>query len=336
MARIVLGFGTSHTPLFALDAEEWHQRAAADINNPRLALSDGRFVTYPELLAERGPWKAAAADPANFPEQHAFCESALDELSAALAAAQPDVVVIVGDDQGELFVGSNQPAIAIYHGATAVTSDAFGRDGIPDWAKKCGRGYMMDARHELPVAADFALALVRGLIDAEVDVTSAASMPPDPQRGMGHAFGFVYDRLMRRATGPGAVNAPIVPVLLNTYFQPNVPSASRCYDMGRHLRAVIEAMPGDQRVAIVASGGLSHFVVDEELDRKVLTACEQRDAATLRSLPRGALNSGSSEILNWVLAAGALEGLSVRVNRYTPIHRTPAGTGVGAGFLIWS
>jgi hypothetical protein len=45
MARIVLGIGTSHTPLFTLDNSEWRHRAQADFNNPRLNLSDGRWLT---------------------------------------------------------------------------------------------------------------------------------------------------------------------------------------------------------------------------------------------------------------------------------------------------
>jgi hypothetical protein len=47
------------------------------------------------------------------------------------------------------------------------------------------------------------------------------------------------------------------------------------------------------------------------------------------------LRSGSSEILNWILAAGALEGLTADWTRYLPVCRTPAGSGIGMGFLIW-
>jgi len=330
VARIVLGLATSHTPLFALDSGEWHQRAAVDLKNPRLCLSDGRWLSYADLLAERGPRHAAEADPATFAAKHAFCEAALDALAAALEAAQPDVVVIVGDDQGELFGSWNQPALAIYHGATVRTSNAFGRDGVPDWAQKAGRGYMMDAHHEIAVAAELGVGLVKGLIEAGVDVTSAAGMPPDPTRGLGHAYGFVVDRLLRRRA------VPIVPVLLNTYYPPNVPGAARCHQVGVLLRRVIDALPGTQRIALVASGGMSHFVVDEALDRGVLDACVRHDAAALCALPRAALQSGSSEILNWVVVAGAMQDLNVQINRYLPLYRTPAGTGVGAGFLAWA
>jgi hypothetical protein len=127
----------------------------------------------------------------------------------------------------------------------------------------------------------------------------------------------------------------MVPLLLNTYYPPNVPTAARCHDIGRALRAVLHAEGSALRVAIVASGGLSHFVVDPELDLRVMRALREKDAATLRAIPRPALNSGSSEILNWVLAAGALDHLDVGWSQYLPLFRTPAGTGVGAGFAIW-
>lgn len=44
---------------------------------------------------------------------------------------------------------------------------------------------------------------------------------------------------------------------------------------------------------------------------------------------------GSSEILNWVFAAGAPEGLELTWSALQPLYRSPAGTGLGAGFAIW-
>ena len=60
------------------------------------------------------------------------------------------------------------------------------------------------------------------------------------------------------------------------------------------------------------------------------------DAQALRSLPRHALVSGSSEILNWIVTAGASAPLPLSWSEYQPLYRTPAGTGCGAGFCIWS
>ena len=50
---------------------------------------------------------------------------------------------------------------------------------------------------------------------------------------------------------------------------------------------------------------------------------------------RAQLRSGTSEILNWITAAGALEGLAARVIDYIPGYRSPAGTGAGMAFVLW-
>jgi OH-DDVA oxygenase/3-O-methylgallate 3,4-dioxygenase len=80
---------------------------------------------------------------------------------------------------------------------------------------------------------------------------------------------------------------------------------------------------------------MTHFVIDETLDRGVLDAIVARDAAALAAIPRDRLRSGNSEILNWVAAAGALEGLDASVVDYVPGYRTPAGTGTGMAFARW-
>ena len=129
-------------------------------------------------------------------------------------------------------------------------------------------------------------------------MASVASCGEGGKAGLGHAFGFISKRPFRGR------NYPMVPLLLNTYVPPNVPGAARCHDIGRALRGVMRAL-------------------------------ETGDAATLRAIPRPALKSGSSEILNWVLAAGAVEGMTVQWSEYLPLVRTPAGTGVGAGFVLW-
>lgn len=329
MARIVLGVGTSHTPMFTLDSDEWVHRADADRANWALNLSDGRRVNYPQLLEEVGPRYEAEARPAVLHEKWLQCERALDLLAATLESAAPDVVVIVGDDQGELFGPANQPAFAIYHADELVTSDAFGREGSPEWVLKMGRGYLMDSRRAVRGDAALGVHLVSRMVESGVDVASVSRVEGH-EAGLGHAFGFIVQRLMR------GLRVPIVPVLLNTYYPPNVPTPGRCIELGKALRTAIETYPSDLRVAVVASGGLSHFVVDEELDRRVLGALASRDHGVLRGIARGALNSGSSEILNWVLVAGAVDFLPVRSMEYLPLYRTPAGTGVGAGFVTWA
>jgi hypothetical protein len=188
----------------------------------------------------------------------------------------------------------------------------------------------MDEIHRFPGHRDFALRLIGGLLERDVDVATAAKVVDPTSAGFGHAFGFVVARLFK-----GRV-IPLVPLLLNTYYPPNVLTPARCVDVGRKVRATIEAMEADYRVAIIASGGLSHFITDEALDRGVLEGLTSGETDRLKAIPQGALNSGSSEILNWVLTAGALSGLTVQWHVYEPVYRTPAGTGIGLGFVSWS
>jgi len=86
---------------------------------------------------------------------------------------------------------------------------------------------------------------------------------------------------------------PVVPVFLNTYFAPNQPRPKRCYALGQAIRKAVETYPGNARVGVIASGGLSHFLVDEDFDRAILKACADKDAKFLQNLPRNKLHAGS-------------------------------------------
>jgi hypothetical protein len=329
LAQIILGIGTSHTPMLTLGSEEWTHRAADDLRNQKLNQSDGTWISYDALLAKVGPAFADQVTPEALRALSIACQNSLDRLADELAVAAPDVVVIVGDDQSELFGPQNMPVIAIYHGDDVVTFDRWGDEGAPAWVRTMGQGYAMDAVHHFPGAPDFAKALIGQLMDRDVDIATSARIDDPHRAGFGHAFGFVIRRLMAKRA------VPVVPLLLNTYYPPNVPTARRCHDIGRAMRDAIGAIPGDLRVAMIASGGLSHFIVDEDLDRRVIAGFQPDRADLLRDLPRGALMSGSSEILNWVLAAGAVDHLPLKWIDYYPAVRTPAGTGVGTCFAVW-
>jgi 3-O-methylgallate 3,4-dioxygenase len=99
--------------------------------------------------------------------------------------------------------------------------------------------------------------------------------------GEGHGMAYVHRRLMDE-TSP----VPIVPVFLNTYFAPNQPRPRRCYELGLAICKAVETFPGDARIGIIASGGLSHFLVDEDFDRAILKACADKDAKFLQRLGR--------------------------------------------------
>jgi aromatic ring-opening dioxygenase catalytic subunit (LigB family) len=177
------------------------------------------------------------------------------------------------------------------------------------------------------VDSRLALHLIGALVDRDFEPVASNALPPG--KGEGHAFAFVRKRLMEDQT------LPVVPVLINTYFPPNQPTPRRCYALGQAIREAVESYESEARIGIVGSGGLSHFVVDEALDRGVIDAIARKDAAALQSLPRKKLNSGSSEIRMWICAAGAAEHLEPKWSRYVPGYRTPAGSGTGLGFVLW-
>jgi hypothetical protein len=329
VSSVVLGIATSHSPLLANPAEAWLERAQDDTRSAALNLSDGRRIPYSQLLAEVGERHAEHATLACLQEQELRAGRALGRLAQDINSAAPDLAVIVGDDQGELFARANMPAVSVYYGAELVMHPFPTGNGSPRWLQNAVRGYGMDRPHRYPAAPEVALPLIEGLMDAGIDVGAAAQIEDPAHAGFGHAFGFIIERLF--AGRP----LPVLPVLINTYYPPNVPRPGRCYDIGRTLRSVLEPLSAGRRVAIIASGGLSHFVTDEALDRAVLAAIASGDETYLRSLPMAALQDGSSEILCWVLAAGALQGLPLSWSEYVPVYRTPAGSGIGLAFAAW-
>ena len=336
MAELVLALGTSHSPMVILDGAEWEARAVNDKDNKNLYDTDGIRCDYQELLAKVGTKYAEFAVASRWVEQEALLKRSLDRLSADLADAHPDAVIVIGDDEYELFSRANNPALAIYVGDDAV-SRRLARADDPQaqrsdyaWMKTVEKAYGMDGNHHYAVASNLARELFEHLMDADFDLASCDGVPEPEQRGIGHAFGFVIRRLM------GSLQIPIVPVFINAYFPPNQPSPKRCFDFGRALRDAIDrSLPG-ARVAIVASGGLSHFVTNAPLDTAILDALKSGDGAYLQSIPANLLNSGSSEARMWIAMGGALRDLKHQWSEYIPVYRTPAGTGIGLAFGRWS
>ena len=243
--------------------------------------------------------------------------------------AELDALIIVGDDQKELFHEDHLPSILVYYGDTIRNVPLSPNFKGPEWSRLAtARYYEEKEPREYPVSAPLALHLIDQLIDREFDVASSNGLAPG--HGEGHAHAFVRKRLMEDQA------LPVVPIFLNTYYPPNQPTPARCYKLGRALREAVESYPGDLRVGIAGSGGLSHFVVDEDLDRGIIDALKRKDGEALQSLPRKKLNSGSSEIRMWITVGGAVEHLDCSWSHYIPGYRTPAGSGTGLGFALFS
>ena len=327
MAKIVLGVGSSHTPMLYTEPQDWPRYETRDRKMPLLD-QDGQRADFDELVTAAGPEVAAALEPAAIEKAYNACQEHLDRLAGAIAEAEPDAVIIIGDDQKELFQVENLPAILIYWGESILNKERHPKPGEPEWwAMALAKYYGQGGDETAPVEAALARHIIEHLVVNDVDIAQSTALTEG--RGEGHAFAFVHSRLLRRRP------VPVVPVFLNTYYPPNQPTPQRCFRLGQKIREAVESWESDARVCVVASGGLSHFVINQDLDRGVLEALAARDTEKLTSLETVKLNSGTSEIRNWIAMYGATEHLSSDWYAYLPAYRTVAGTGTGCGFGVW-
>ena len=327
MAQLVLGIGTSHTPMLNAPPTDWPRFYERDSKRTNLLDTEGRLTSYEEQLKHAPPGIMQEISPERMQARHQAVEGAMARLGDFLRETKPDTLIVVGDDQDELYHSDNMPGMLVYYGET-MPNVPLKPVANPDWGwRAAARWYEEKEPRAYPVDASLARHLIDELIDGEFDIAASDATPEG--EGEGHAIGFVHKRIMKDVV-------PIVPICINTYYPPNQPTPRRCYKLGQAIRAAVESYPGDQRVGIVGSGGLSHFVVDEVLDRGLIDMMRRKDAAGIQALPREKLNSGSSEIRNWICVAGAVEHLSLEWSLYEPGYRTPAGTGTGLGFAFWS
>ena len=326
MAQLVAAFGSSHGIMLTAELEDWRNNFEDFDRRVPLVDAKGQTRTFDDLLAAAPPNARELVTQELITARHAEKEAGIARLKKSISEAKLDALIIVGDDQNEVFSDRLMPVFAVYYGDTILNR---AKPGVQpsDWmdAAKRRRQEEQTARH-YPVNAPLARQVIASLVAHGFD--PAVMREIDPVDGEGHAFSFVHRYLMETPV-------PIVPVFLNSFFAPNQPSASRCFALGRAIGAAVAAFPGDARIGIFASGGLSHFVLDEELYRSVIAALERRDEAFLTSIPEEALQSGNSEIRNWICVAGALGQLKLNWLSYVPGYRTLALTGTGLCFASW-
>jgi len=328
MARLVAAFGSSHSIMLVSQREDWqHGFRVIDPKNPHYYDRAGNPTSYEQLLAIAPQQAEAMVTPEKMGERFDAAEAAMDELRDRIRAARLDVLIVVGDDQTELFRTTNNPTFAIYYGETIrnAKSELADSDG---WYKKARMARQEPgADRDYPVRSDMAKWLIRALCDRDFDIAAMDGL----ERGQfeGHAFSFIHRRYLQGS------DLPVIPLIVNTFDPPNQPTPRRCVQLGAALRELIEAYPADLRVGLVASGGLSHFVVDEELDHGIIEAIRRKDTAWLAALDPKQLQAGSSEIRNWLIAVEAVKALDLEWVQYVPGYRSAALTGTGLCFAAW-
>jgi 3-O-methylgallate 3,4-dioxygenase len=330
MAEIVLAIATSHGPMLVTDPSHWSKRLPADRAN-RHAWR-GRSWTFDELVEARAAEDLTArSTPEAMQASAARSQAALDKLAEVFEAADADVSVIIGNDQMEIFDSRLVPAFSVFHGET-ITNHEFPPERmaqLPPGIDVAIPGYIPPGGAEYAGQPDLARAIIEQAMADEFDVAAMASLPK-PETP--HAFGFVYRRIMRDRPTPS------VPVLVNTFYPPNQPRVGRCYRFGRSILKAIRGWRSDARVAVFASGGLTHFVIDEEVDRLMLDALRERDIAKVEALGETVMQDGTSELKNWIILAGLMAELELTptVVDYVPCYRSAAGTGNAMGFVYWT
>ena len=134
----------------------------------------------------------------------------------------------------------------------------------------------------------------------------------------------------------------LVPVTMNCNVPP-IPAPVRAYEVGRVLADVMRVYPAPTRIAVIATGGLSHepggpryFWVDEEFDRWFLDLLKAGDherllrECTLERMETAG-SGGTAELLAWIAVLAMTRG-PADVLAYMPAIAWRSGTGM----VVWS
>jgi hypothetical protein len=329
MAEIVLGIGSSHGPLLSTPPEQWDLRAKADREN-KSHWFRGKTYDYESLLRERAPGFADQVDIAVRKERFAKCRAAMEVLTKKFAEVAPEAVVILGNDQREFFDDALTPSITVYRGAKIQNVRHMNEDAPGLNVAEPGNSPEEGAYY--PGATELADHILNSLENENFDLAQSNSTPKAaPRGGIPHAYGFLYHSVL------GDVPPPSVPIILNVHFPSNVPKNQRCLDFGHALERAIKSFKGYSRVALMASGGLTHFVIDEDLDKVIMEAMARGDEAALAKIPENIFKVGTAEIKNWYPVIAAMNKTKLKYNLvdYVPCYRSEAGTGNAMCFAWW-
>jgi len=228
-----------------------------------------------------------------------------------VAREKPDVAVIFYHDHGLGHFLDKMPTFAI--GCAAEYAHADEGWGLPD---------------DGVFAGDPALSwhIAEQLVEDDFDVTTAQELLVD------HAFKIPLQLLY-----PDTKDFPVrtVPITLNSIQHP-LPKPRRCWELGRAVGRAIRSFPGDAKVLLIGSGGLSHQLDGERagfLNKPFDLWCmdcmiddpEQMAKLSALDIVREAGAQGI-ELEAWLAMRGAMEGKVKSLHRdyHIPISNTAA------------
>jgi protocatechuate 4,5-dioxygenase beta chain len=306
-----LGMASAHAPMMFQKAQYW----------PRM------LERIPPQAREHLPHSARVelGAPGVIEGYVQRIEAAFATLRGQLAAYRPDALIMIGDDQGDMFDTANMPTLAVYTGQEPV------------WGRSARDAYDTPsaARTKLVFRQHVGLArhLLDGLVERGFDAANLAKFEPrgNPARGVSHMVSNLVPEV------DPELRIPLVCVFVNEYFPP-LPSAARCARLGEAIADVLRDRP--ERVAIYASGGLSHYPgmynagwIDQPLDHWILERLRRNDVAALEHLftfDSDNLRSGTGEVRAWISVAAAMCRPATVVD-YVPAHCAQTG----CGFAYW-
>lgn len=312
MAKIVAGMASSHA-FTLMEPDTWDK-----FRSMNRRIYAGRFGDEPP----ENPRIAQESDE-YIRQRYSKVRQGLQTMHDRLRATNVDALVIVGDDQDENFI-NEIPQFAIYTGDQYTISNPMA--GPVD-----GRIYQ-----NCPELAEL---MYRRAVDDSFDVTGYHSFPEDKLSA--HAVG----PLLAHITPEGDI--PVVPVFIESIHVP-APNPRRCYEFGQSLRRSIESWEGGDRVAVCASGGLSHFSagypyedledrdgvaygsLDEEFDQYLINKLESGRGHELVNLSnKDLLDHGEVEFRSWMVLLGMVGGdIPAEMLAYEPFYRAIMAMGL--------
>jgi 2,3-dihydroxyphenylpropionate 1,2-dioxygenase len=153
--------------------------------------------------------------------------------------------------------------------------------------------------------------LLKKLVASEFDIAYSEDAV------LGHTFAVPFEFVLEKR------NIPVVPFFTNVYLPP-LPYPRRCAALGQAIAAIVQSRP--ERVAILASGGMSHYPgtwkyphPEFEFDRWLIAELERGNADALLSLTPEQLDEvGNTEMLSWCIMLGAIGNQPGELLQYTP------------------
>ena len=207
----------------------------------------GKTYTFDQLAAHRSKENLAAqCAPDEQERRHARCQAGVKAIADLYEQTRPDITVIIGNDQMEVFKPEHIPAFAIFWGdfVEGIPRTKEFLDKLPPGIAQAEFDRTPAAYIKYPTDAKLGKHLIEAVMSAEFDVAQMTHLPEGQigSSAVPHAYGFIYRRVLRDKL------VPTVPIFINTFYPPNQPTAGRCYDFGRAIGRAIKHWAADKTV----------------------------------------------------------------------------------------